>query len=144
MWVYYVILVCCHPFVTLTLSLQLLLNPLGDLDETCLGTKKDHIVYICAYCKGSPVQFFFKESKPLDLHMAFSSLELKAQVSFSDRPSSVCLCVCPPICLYKLLHFRLLLQNHWANFNQTWHKSSLRGGDSKLYKRKGTALPKGR
>jgi hypothetical protein len=21
------------------------------------------------------------------------------------------------------------LQNHWANFNQPWHKSSLRGGD---------------
>jgi hypothetical protein len=38
----------------------------------------------------------------------FSSSELKAQVSYSDRPPSVC----------KLLHFQLL-QNHWANFNQT-------------------------
>jgi hypothetical protein len=36
----------------------------------------------------------------------FSSPELKAQVSFSDRPLSICLSVC------KLLHFRLLLQNH--------------------------------
>jgi hypothetical protein len=30
---------------------------------------------------------------------------------------------CPSVC--KLLHFRPLLQNHWANFNKTWHKSSL-------------------
>jgi hypothetical protein len=43
----------------------------------------------------------------------FSSPELKAQVSYSDRPLSVRLSVC------KLLHFGLLLQNHWANFNQT-------------------------
>jgi hypothetical protein len=33
---------------------------------------------------------------------------------------------CPSVC--KLLHFRLLLQNHRANFNQTWHKSSLGEG----------------
>ena len=25
----------------------------------------------------------------------------------------------------KLFTFSLLLQNHWANFNQTWHKASL-------------------
>ena len=28
----------------------------------------------------------------------------------------------------------LLLQNHWANFNQTWHKASLSEGDSNLFK----------
>jgi hypothetical protein len=28
----------------------------------------------------------------------------------------------------KLLHFRILLQNHRANFNHTWHKSSLGKG----------------
>ena len=62
----------------------------------------------------------------------FSSPELKAQVSFSDRPlSGVRLSVC------KLLYFRLLLQNRWTNFNQTWHKSSLGKGDSSLFKRKG-------
>ena len=27
-------------------------------------------------------------------------------------------------------HFHLLLQNHWANFNQTWHKVSLGEEDS--------------
>ena len=65
----------------------------------------------------------------------FSSPELKAQVSYSDCPLSVVsLSVCLSVC--KLLHFRLLLQNHWANFNQTWHKSSLGGGDSSLFKRR--------
>jgi hypothetical protein len=54
----------------------------------------------------------------------FSTPELKAQVSFSNRPLSfVCLSV-------RLLHFRLLLQNRWVNFN----KSSLGKGDSELYK----------
>ena len=60
----------------------------------------------------------------------FSSPELKAQVSFSDHLSSV---VCPSVCLSVCLsvnfsHFHLLLQNHWANFNQTWPKASLGEG----------------
>jgi hypothetical protein len=58
--------------------------------------------------------------------LVFSSSELKVQVSYSDRPLSVRLFVCPSVC--KLLHFRLLLHNHWANFNQTWHKLSLSEG----------------
>ena len=61
----------------------------------------------------------------------FSSPELKAQVSFSDHLSSVvCLSICPFVCLsvrpyVNFSHFHLLLQNHWANFNQTWHKAPL-------------------
>ena len=40
-----------------------------------------------------------------------------------------CLSVCPSACLSVCLsvnfsYFRLL-KNHWANFNQTWHKASL-------------------
>ena len=53
---------------------------------------------------------------------------LKAQVSFSDRLLSV---VRLTICLS---HFHLLLQNHWANFNQTWHKASLGEGNSSFFK----------
>jgi hypothetical protein len=41
---------------------------------------------------------------------------------------SVRLSVCRSVC--KLLHFRLLLQNHWANFNHTWHRSSMGEGVS--------------
>ena len=41
-------------------------------------------------------------------------------------------------------HFHLLLQNHWANFNQTWHKASLGEGDSSLFKWRAPPFPKGR
>ena len=52
----------------------------------------------------------------------FCSPELKAQVRFSDFLTSVCLSVHLSI---NFTHFHLLLQNHLANFNQTWHKASL-------------------
>ena len=68
-------------------------------------------------------------------HTVFSSPELKAQVSFSDRLSSVCLSVHlsvrPSVNFFS--HFQLLLQNHWANFN-TWHKASLGDWNSSLFK----------
>ena len=66
-------------------------------------------------------------------YIVFSSHELKAQVSFSDRLSSVC----PSVSVHPSInfsYFQHLLQNHWANFNQTWHKASLRKGDSSLFK----------
>lgn len=62
--------------------------------------------------------------------MFFSSPALKAQVSFSNQNLSVvcrrwrrCHCC-------KFSHFHLLLQNHRADFKQTWHKASLGKGDS--------------
>ena len=68
--------------------------------------------------------------------IVFSSPELKAQVSFSDHLSSVvCLSVRPSVCLsVNCSHFHLLLHNHWANFNQTWHKVFLGEWDSSLFK----------
>jgi hypothetical protein len=60
--------------------------------------------------------------------LIISSPELRAQVSFSDRRLSVVPVVCPSVC--KRLHFRLLLHSHWANFNQTWHKSTFGEGIS--------------
>ena len=44
---------------------------------------------------------------------------------------SVCPSVCPSV---NFSYFRLLLKNHWTNFNQTWHKASLGEGDSSLFK----------
>ena len=36
---------------------------------------------------------------------------------------------------YKIAKIKnLLLQNHWANFNQTWHKAYLGEGDSSWFK----------
>jgi hypothetical protein len=75
------------------------------------------------------------------LAQLFSSPELKAQVSFSDRPLSVCLSVWR--LSVRLLYFRLLLQNRWANFNQSWHKSSLGKQNSEFYKWRTTPLPQG-
>ena len=45
------------------------------------------------------------------------------------RRPSVRHCVCPSV---NFSHFHLLLQNHWANFNQTWHKASLDEGDVQM------------
>ena len=41
-------------------------------------------------------------------------------------------------------HFHHLLQNHWVNFNQTWHKASLGKGDSSLFKWRTSSFSKGR
>ena len=88
--------------------------------------------------------------KDITAPLVFSSPELKAQVSFSDHLSSV---VCPSVCpdihpsvrlCVNFSHFHLLLQNHLANFNQTWHKASLGKGDSSLFKWRTPPFSKGR
>ena len=38
------------------------------------------------------------------------------------------------IVVINFSHFNLLLQNHWTNIYQTWHKASLGAGDSYLFK----------
>ena len=48
-------------------------------------------------------------------------------------------CPCPRVDNYKIAKFidkfkESILQNHLANFNQTWHKSSLSEGNSNLFK----------
>jgi hypothetical protein len=68
--------------------------------------------------------------------LAHLSWKLKWAFLITGCPSSVYLSIRLSVC--KLLHFRLLLQNHWTNFNQTWYKSSLGGGgDSSLFKGRG-------
>ena len=62
----------------------------------------------------------------------FSSPEPKAQVSYC-RPFSCVVVVRRPSSV-NFLHFHLLLENAWLDFNQTWQKSSLGVGDSKLFK----------
>ena len=60
------------------------------------------------------------------MNLIFSSPKPKAQMNFSDQNLSVV--------VVNFSHFHLVLQNHWPNFNQTWHKASLGEGDSKLFK----------
>ena len=62
--------------------------------------------------------------------LAKLSWKLKWAFLFARRPSvrlSVLLSV-------NFSHFYLLLQNHWTNYNQTWHKAFLGKGDSKLFR----------
>ena len=61
----------------------------------------------------------------------FSSPELKAQVSFSGPLAAV---VCLSVRLSVRPSVNFLLQKLWANFNQTWQKTSLGEGDSSLFK----------
>jgi hypothetical protein len=78
----------------------------------------------------------------MDAFLAHLSWKLKWAILIAFCPSSVRPSVCLSVC--KLLHFRLLLQNQWANFNQTWHKSSLVGGLPSLFKWRGSPFSKGR
>ena len=97
------------------------------------------ILLLCVVYTISLIHLYMHQMKPKCSF--FSSLVLKAQVSFSDHLSSVvCLSVCLSVRLsVNFSHFHLLLQNHWANFNQTWHKASLGSGNSM----KGPALFQG-
>ena len=63
----------------------------------------------------------------------FSSTELNAQVSFSDHLQTLNKQVVHEISVSTFSHFHLF-QNHWANFNQLWHKASLGEGNSSLFK----------
>jgi hypothetical protein len=62
------------------------------------------------------------------IFLAHQSWKLMWAILIGGCPSSVRLF--DRLSVYKLLHFRLPLQNHWVNFNQTWHTSSLGKGDS--------------
>ena len=54
------------------------------------------------------------------------------------------ICLLSIVVVVNFSHFHLLLQNHWTNFNQTWHKASLGEGDSSLFKRRAPPFSKGR
>ena len=80
----------------------------------------------------------------LNPFLAHLSWKLKWAFLITCRPSSGCPSVCPSVCLsVNFSHFHLLLQNHWANFNQTWYKVSLGEGDSSLFKWRATPSKRG-
>ena len=74
-----------------------------------------------------------------NVSVLFSSPEPKAQVSFSDQNLSI-------VVVVNFSHFHLLLLNHWANINQTWHKheSILRWRRFKFVQMKDPLFSKGR
>ena len=62
--------------------------------------------------------------------LAHLSWKLKWAFLIACRP----LFVCPSVHLSVYFYFfPLLLKNHWANFNQTWHKASLGKRDTSLF-----------
>ena len=67
-----------------------------------------------------------------------SSPEPKAKVSFSDLILSGVRLSVNLFVNFSHLH---LLQKHWANFNQTWHKASLGEGDLRLFKWRVKIIP---
>ena len=67
-------------------------------------------------------------SKLINIFIAHLSRRLKWAFLIKICPLSVVVVV------VNFSHFHLLLKNHWANFNQTWHKVSLGEGDSSLLK----------
>ena len=137
-------------------------------DHTCLSVYANCITnswsYICKICHISYLKIntkmysrwraayfvrFFSVPYQLKHGTAgfFSSPELRAQVSFSDRLSSVvCLFVHPSVrpSVFNVFIFRLLLKNHWANFNQTWHKAFLGERDSSLFNWRAPPFSEGR
>ena len=64
----------------------------------------------------------------------FSSPELKAHGSFVIKICPLSVVVVVVIAVINSSYFHLFLQNHWANFNQTWYKAALGAGDSSLFK----------
>ena len=97
------------------------------------------------FCQECPVLVILFGRKAMNWEAdIFSSPEQNAQVSYCRpfssvvrRPSSV---VRRPSSVVRrpssvnFLHFHLLLENAWLDFNQTWQESSLGVGDSKLFK----------
>ena len=61
-------------------------------------------------------KWFFKSSTELKAHLSW---KLKSAFLIACRPSSVYLSIRRSV---TFSYFQLLLQNHWANFNQTWVK----------------------
>ena len=88
-------------------------------------------------CGLRPLLLCYKLSYLLFFFLAQLSWKLKWAFLIACCLSSVCQSV-------NFSHFQLLLQNHWANFNQTWHKASEGKGDSSLFKWRATPNSKGR
>ena len=81
--------------------------------------------YIALMSQNIPNQYFVISFLPWKgyLFLAHLSWKLKCAFLIACCLSSVCLSsVCPFV---NFSHFQLLLQNHWANLNQTWHKAGI-------------------
>ena len=75
-------------------------------------------------------------SKGFNTHEILSNIE-KTKKCFSSPYHNLSVVVVDFVVIVVVVHFshfHLLFQNHWINFNQTWHKTSLSEGDSSFFK----------
>ena len=81
----------------------------------------------------------------ISLFLAHLSWRLKWAILIKICPLSVVnVVVVVVVVVVNFSHFHLLLQNHWANLNQTWHKASLGKGDSNFFKWRAPPFAKAR
>ena len=110
--------------------------------ESDIELKKIH-VYI--YQQQIEINYYKFESTLRPFRsLVFSLPRRKAQVSFSDQICPLSVVVIVVVVVVNFSHFHLLLQNQWAHFNQSWHKSSLGEGESSLFKWRAPSFSKGR
>lgn len=120
-----------------------------DVPSVLFGNYKiREIVILFFYLDSSYIFFVSNKSNPIpNMHflknfiikslffLAYLSEKLNWTLLITNCPASVCPSVCPSV---KVLQFRPLLQNHWENFNLTWHKTLLGKENSRLLKLKPT------
>ena len=68
-----------------------------------------------------------KKAKPISCKVL---VHLTARGRIPAEGSSELVVVAVVVVVVNFSHFHLFLQNHWNNFNQTWHKASFRERDS--------------
>ena len=94
-----------------------------------------HVVwlfFITLYCHDKSWKFMFFNHFILSLYFLIKICQLSIVV------------VVFVVVIVNFSHFHLLLQNHWTNFNQTWHKASLGQGESRMFKWSARRFSKGR
>ena len=83
-------------------------------------------------------------SKGFNAHEILSNIE-KTKKCFSSPYHNLSVVVVDFVVIVVVVHFshfHLLFQNHWINFNQTWHKTSLSEGDSSFFKWRARPFPR--
>ena len=73
-----------------------------------------------------------------------ANLSRRLKWAFLIKKFSLSVVVVVVVVVVNFAHFHLLLQKHWANFNQTWPTASLGKGDSSLFKWRPPPFSKGR
>ena len=111
----------CFAFLMQFLGHRLFSTSLNGKKGNCQLPQRWKLKCVKIYCTTCPVMWRY----------FFSSPELKWKLKWAFL---IACCVSSIIPSVNFSHFQHLLQNHWTNFNHTWHETSLGGVDSNLFK----------